>query len=233
MATDIFISYSRKDYDQVRRVKEFLDKELGINCWMDMDGIESGEQFKDVIISAINRHDIVLFMMTKSSMNSPWALKELNFAEKKKKRIILVDLDHSPMTDAFEFDYGNKDNIDWSLLMQREKLIKNLKQWLNKNPTPTSTLGIIESDNANKIIPEHHLASMKEVEIGIPDKYSTPFLIDFEKRHGFIMSMSEDPEGFLNFRAMMPLSEMHDYDNILRDITYGRGHFSMKFDHSE
>ena len=144
MAKEVFISYSRIDYAKVIEIKRHLDKELGIDCWMDLDGIESGDQFKNVIISAINCHHILLFMMTANSMKSPWALKELNFAEKKKKRIVLIDIDHSPMTDEFIFDYGSKDNIDWSIPMQRNKLIKDLKSWLDINgndvpPYDTST----------------------------------------------------------------------------------------------
>lgn len=134
MANEIFISYSRKDHTKVCEIKQFLDNELGINCWMDMDGIESGDLFKEVLVSAIRRHDILLFMMTDNSMNSQWTLKELNFAESIKKRIILIDLDHSPMNDVFLFDYGNKDIINWDVKLQREKLIKNIRKWLGKSP---------------------------------------------------------------------------------------------------
>lgn len=147
MANEVFISYSRKDFDKVRQIKESIDKELGIDCWMDLDGIESGDQFKEVIISAILRHDIVLFMMTANSMNSPWALKELNFAEKKKKRIVLVDIGHSPMTDSFMFDYGDKDNINWDDKIQHDKLIKNLRNWIENIRLPQKT--ILEVDDKN------------------------------------------------------------------------------------
>ena len=81
MANEVFISYSRLDNAKVIEITKYLDKELDVECWMDLNGIESGEQFKNVIISAINRHHIVLFMMTANSMKSSWALKELNFAE--------------------------------------------------------------------------------------------------------------------------------------------------------
>ena len=43
MANEVFISYSRKDFEKVRTVKEEIDKLVGIDCWMDLDGIESGE----------------------------------------------------------------------------------------------------------------------------------------------------------------------------------------------
>lgn len=147
MANEIFISYSRVNYDQVRAIKDKIDNEIGINCWMDLDGIESDKQFVDVIINAINKHDTLLFMMSSSSMQSNWALNELAFAERKKKRIILIDLDKSEMTDQFYFRYHSKDIIDWSNLMQRNKLIKNLKKWLTSSQSSKTSTSI---DNFNK-----------------------------------------------------------------------------------
>lgn len=129
MANEVFISYSRKDFTIVDVVKKEIDSSVGIDCWMDLNGIESGEYFKKVIISAINRHETLLFMLTPNSMASDFALKELNFAIKKKKRVILVDLAHTQLNDDFLFDYSDKDNIDWNDPLQHKKLIENLKIW--------------------------------------------------------------------------------------------------------
>ena len=129
MAKEIFISYSRKDFNKVKAIKEEIDRELGIDCWMDLDGIESGEQFKKVIINAINEHDTILFMLSANSMASPYALKELNFAASKKKRVILVFIESCQMTDDFLFDYQDYDNIDWNNALQHNKLMNNLRRW--------------------------------------------------------------------------------------------------------
>ena len=51
---------------------------------MDLDGIESGEQFEDVIINAIYKCDTILFMMSANFMQSEWALDELDFAKHEK-----------------------------------------------------------------------------------------------------------------------------------------------------
>lgn len=131
MANEVFISYSRNDLEKVRRIKEKIDNEVGLNCWMDLDGIESGEQFKKVIISAINRHNTILFMLSANSMKSEWALDELDFARRKQKRIVMVDLDHAEMTDEFYFSYHKYDNIDWSNSEQRNKLLRNLRRWFS------------------------------------------------------------------------------------------------------
>lgn len=129
MANEVFISYSRKDYDTVRKIKQMIDRETGIDCWMDLDGIESDQQFVRVIINAIKEHDTILFMKSKESMNSRFALHELAFAEREKKRIVIIDLDGVEMTDEFYFNYHDKDIISWSDARQRDKLIRNLKNW--------------------------------------------------------------------------------------------------------
>ena len=57
---DIFISYSRKDSEAVGRFVEKLTEE-GYSVWIDKDGIESGDQFKLIIVKAIEDSKIVLF----------------------------------------------------------------------------------------------------------------------------------------------------------------------------
>ena len=126
---DIFISYSRTDFELVQKIKSELESATGARCWMDLDGIESGEQFMNVIISAISRSDTLLFMMSEASMRSEWALDELDFAKRKRKRIVLVAIDDVEMTDKFYFSYHKYDIIDWNNLTQRNKLLKNIRNW--------------------------------------------------------------------------------------------------------
>lgn len=127
---DVFISYSRKDLELVKDIKKEIDRLVGIDCWMDLDGIESGEQFEDVIINAICKCDTILFMMSANSMQSEWALDELDFAKHEKKRIVLVSIDKSEMAGKFYFRYHKYDTITWNNQPQREKLIRNLKSWI-------------------------------------------------------------------------------------------------------
>ena len=129
---DIFISYSRQDLKQVTKIKNELERETGSSFWMDLDGIESGEQFKKVIISAINRSPTMLFMMSTHSMHSDWALDELDFAKRKGKRLVIVAIDKVEMTDDFYFTYHKYDLIDWNNLPQRNKLIKDIAKWTKK-----------------------------------------------------------------------------------------------------
>ena len=63
MEHDIFISYSRKDLKQVIAIRDEIKDRLGADSWIDLKGIESGEQFVSVIINAIDKAKIVLFMI--------------------------------------------------------------------------------------------------------------------------------------------------------------------------
>ena len=134
MAKEIFISYSRKDFDKVKALKDELDRELDINCWMDLDGIESGDQFETKIIDAINSHRFFLFMLSPNSMASEFALDELAFAKEKGKRVILIYITPCQMTDTFAFKYKKYDIIDWNDSLQHDKLIRNLRKWLMHKP---------------------------------------------------------------------------------------------------
>lgn len=86
----IFISYKRLNKDLVLPIKNKIETETGEKCWIDIDGIESDAQFKNVIIKAINECEIMLFMYSKLhsqivDFEKDWTIIEINFAQKKRK----------------------------------------------------------------------------------------------------------------------------------------------------
>ncbi len=50
----IFISYKRQDKDKVFHIVDEIRWMTGVDCWIDIEGIESGDQFQNVIIEAID-----------------------------------------------------------------------------------------------------------------------------------------------------------------------------------
>lgn len=126
----IFISYSRADYDKVMILKNEIEQLLGVgSCWVDLDGIESDQQFVDVIIDAIDKADIFLFMYSRHSDSSEWTRKEINYAHSEKKRIVFVKLENVQLSKYFRFQFGEHDIIDLQDKKQKEKLLKNLQEW--------------------------------------------------------------------------------------------------------
>ena len=122
---DVFISYSRKDSEQVLSVVRELQKR-GFTTWIDKDGIESGDAFKSVIVRAIKNSDIFLFFSSSSSNASPWTVKEVNTAVHLKKPIIPVRLDGADYDDSILFDLGSIDFVDLNIEENREAALNKL-----------------------------------------------------------------------------------------------------------
>ena len=145
----IFISYKRKDKEIVFKLKDYIEQNVGVNCWIDLDGIESDAQFANVIIKAINNAQVFLFMYSRShteikDYDNDWTVREINFAQKKKKRIVFVNIDGSPLTDWFELMFGTKQQIDASSESTMYKLCEDMKEWLNPNKSIQEIIRVIE-----------------------------------------------------------------------------------------
>ena len=131
----IFISYKRANKDKVFPLVEHIEKQLDCKCWVDLDGIESSVQFASVICHAIDDSEVVLFMHSSVHLNidfeTDWTIKELNYAQMKKKRIQLVKLDEAPLNNIFLMEFGSKNNTDTQDPIQIQKLINDLREWLH------------------------------------------------------------------------------------------------------
>lgn len=133
MAREIFISYSRHDKDTVFPFVKQINQALGNDCcWIDQKGIESGEEFEEVIMKAIVECKVVLFMLSHYSLESKWTKREVYYAEKKVKRIIPVVVNGDGLRGWFDFHFGNIDYTDLRSEEQRNKLIEDLKFWIGE-----------------------------------------------------------------------------------------------------
>lgn len=135
MKPRIFISYKRADRKKVFDLKSETEADTGEKCWIDLDGIESDAQFKHVIINAIKDCEVVLFMYSKAhsqitDFEKDWTVRELNFAASKNKRIVFINIDGTPLTDEFSFDYGLKQQVDGQSPEAIARLIADIKKWL-------------------------------------------------------------------------------------------------------
>lgn len=133
--TSVFISYSRKDIDKARAIKAEIEKRTNCQCWMDMEGIESGDQFEDIIIKALNKCKFIVFVLSANSMRSVYAQKEVKYAYGKKKKLIPVQIDDAELTDWFLFNFSGIDIIDYKQTDQKNKLFNNLKAWSSGDGT--------------------------------------------------------------------------------------------------
>lgn len=86
---DVFISYSRTDSDFARQLNDALQIQ-GKTTWFDQESIASGTDFQREIYRGIEGADHFLFVVSPSSINSPYCADEVEYAAKLNKRIITV-----------------------------------------------------------------------------------------------------------------------------------------------
>lgn len=130
---NIFVSYSRADIDIVRKLVDDIHAKSKARCWVDWNGIESGDQFVDVIINAIDKVNTVLFILSDNSMSSEFARREIDYARNTGKKIVPVVVDGGKLRGWFLFFFGSVDYIDIKVPMQYDKLLRNIGDWYGAN----------------------------------------------------------------------------------------------------
>ena len=86
---DVFIAYSRVDSDFARKLNDALQIQ-GKMTWFDQESIASGADFQQEIYRGIESANNFLFIISPSSVNSPYCADEVEYARKLNKRIVTV-----------------------------------------------------------------------------------------------------------------------------------------------
>lgn len=122
---DVFISYSRKNSTIVNEFVSLLEQN-GFTIWLDKNGVESGDAFKQIIVRAIENSTCVLFFSSQESNLSSWTAKEIGVAVYEKKVIIPIKIDNSKYNSEIKFDLINLDYIDYTNVDFRAEMKKKL-----------------------------------------------------------------------------------------------------------
>jgi WD40 repeat protein len=86
---EVFISYSRKDKEFVRRLDEALTAR-GREAWVDWEGIRPTEEFMQAIYGAIESTDTFVFVLTPDSVVSEVCGREIAHALAHNKRMVPI-----------------------------------------------------------------------------------------------------------------------------------------------
>jgi elongation factor G len=70
-----------------------------------------------------------------------------------------------------------------------------------------------------------------KVEVVVPEDYTGDIIGNMSSRRGEIQSMDQNASsGTASIKAIVPLAEMFGYANDIRNMTQGRGSFTMEFE---
>ncbi|MBQ7546208.1 MAG: toll/interleukin-1 receptor domain-containing protein [Clostridia bacterium] len=137
MGGQVFISYSSKDRDTAKRIKEALEQ-AGFSCWMDKGSIPFGSSYAAEIENAIRSCDAFVLILSDAAMHSKWVEKELDRAENHNKMVLPYVTEPCELTDAFQYYLTN---VQMFLAYENRKqalsqLIDSLKQQLRPVTPP-------------------------------------------------------------------------------------------------
>jgi TIR domain/Pentapeptide repeats (8 copies) len=123
----IFISYSHDDAAFVEKLYEQL-REEGANVWLDSRSAVAGPLEKQVM-RAIRMNDVLLLVLSRSSLQSDWVEAELEWArdkEKQQQRDVLCPV---------ALDASWQDKVKGSVLWRKvkDKNILDFSKWRTKN----------------------------------------------------------------------------------------------------
>jgi WD40 repeat protein len=100
--SDVFVSYSRRDQEFVRRLHAALSQH-GKDVWVDWEDIAPTAKWQEELNDGIVAADSFLFVLTPSSLTSEYCAAELEEAIKANKKIVPVlrhDANGTPIPDA-------------------------------------------------------------------------------------------------------------------------------------
>jgi len=101
-SAQIFISYASPDAAVANAVVGTLERS-GIKCWIAPRDVPAGSPYADGIIRAINATKVVVLVLSKSALSSSHVQKEVERASSKRRPIIVLRTDATPLTPVLEY----------------------------------------------------------------------------------------------------------------------------------
>jgi TolB-like protein/lipoprotein NlpI len=98
----IFVSYASQDVELADALVRTLE-EQGFRCWIAPRDVDPGTLYADAIIAAINQSKAFVLILSESAVVSGHVGKELERASSKRKPVLALRIDKTPLTRTFEY----------------------------------------------------------------------------------------------------------------------------------
>jgi TolB-like protein/cytochrome c-type biogenesis protein CcmH/NrfG len=98
----VFISYASQDVAVANVVCTTLEA-AGFPCWIAPRDVRAGEPYAAAIVAAINACRLLVLVLTKSAIDSPHVLREIERASSKKRPVLSIRMDASQLPPELEY----------------------------------------------------------------------------------------------------------------------------------
>lgn len=109
----VFISYSSRDVEFVKRIIQQLDR-MGVPYWKAPEMIPAGSSYAREIPKAIQQCSLFLLALSPTSQDSIWVEKEIDNAICNRKTIIPFEIREVVLNDTFRFYLNNVQMISFA-----------------------------------------------------------------------------------------------------------------------
>jgi len=208
---DIFISYSRDDFEKISHLFQWLN-DHGYSVWWDKE-IVGGSHWNQEIVEALDNSKILILVISKSSLNSNHVRKEVQIADEDGKYILPVALENLSLPSGFRYALVGRQILDFNSISFWESLEGVLKRQGIKNATIIQQIFIsIDREVAIQKIQFEDLRVDDDAILSVPAKNTMHLIEEFS-----VHSCPDD--------------ERHDYKPI-RFIAprNGRGEFKRVYE---
>jgi hypothetical protein len=152
----IFICYSSKDEATAREIVDSLEAN-GLNCWISSRDVQSGENYQEAIVAALEKAKGIVFLFSESSSASGEIKKELSIAGGLNMPVFPLRLTTVMPRGALRYELATRQWID--IFPDREralgKLVATIRRALEDGPRA-------EDDDANAPPPPTQRAPARE-----------------------------------------------------------------------
>ena len=98
----LFVSYASQDAVVADKVCAALEA-AGLKCWIAPRDVRAGEPYAAAIVEAINACRMLVLVLTKSAIDSPHVLREVERASSKKRSVLSIRLDSASLPPELEY----------------------------------------------------------------------------------------------------------------------------------
>ena len=122
----VFISFSRNDLEIAEEICELLN-ENERKAWIYKDRLPAGAHWPEHLSRALETCQMVLFLLSKDSLNSTLCMRELNIASTEGKPILPIRLDDSKISNKDRLLMGFEQRVDATRQPKEETFRELLK----------------------------------------------------------------------------------------------------------
>ncbi len=110
-AQRVFVSYASADTDLAHRLVADLERR-GICCWFAPRDVLPGAQYADAIVRAISESPVFLVLLSTHAIASAHVGREVERAGSKRRRMLALRVDSTPLTPALEYFLGESQWVE-------------------------------------------------------------------------------------------------------------------------